>query len=128
MFKSIERNSPSRWVKTHSHPGKYHVCGEQSAEQKRKELIIKNLKLVSFFVTRLTFGLPPRIDKRDIVCVGVNSLINAARQYNTSIGKTFETYAANLILDAILNELQVMDWVPHSIIEDLKKLKYSSVR
>ena len=87
-----------------------------------------NLKLVSFFVSRLTIGLPSRIDKRDIVCAGVNSLINAARQYNTAIGKKFETYAAKLILGAILDELQVMDWVPHSIIEDSKRVKFSSVR
>lgn len=128
MFESIERNSPSRWVKTRHHPGKYHVYGKQSAEQKRNELIIMNLKLVSFFVSRLTIGLPSIIDKRDIVCAGVNSLINAARQYNTAIGNTFETYAAKLILGAILDELQVMDWVPHSIIEDSKRVKYSSVR
>jgi RNA polymerase sigma factor for flagellar operon FliA len=90
----------------------------------RKELILKNLRLVNFFVTHLSIGIPSRIDKRDLVCVGVKSLINAAGQYNTSIGKTFEMYAAKLIVRAILDEMHNMDFVPHSI----KQVKIASVR
>ncbi|MFC1485813.1 FliA/WhiG family RNA polymerase sigma factor [Candidatus Latescibacterota bacterium] len=103
--------------------GAYQAYGQKVTEQKREGLVKKNLKLVSYIVSRLAIGLPSWIDKRDLISAGVIGLIDASKQYNPTMGTVFESYAATRIRGAILDELRRMDWVPRSIREKSKQVQ-----
>jgi len=99
------------------------IYGKISSTEKRNELVKKNLKLVSFIVSRLAIGLPSWIDRRDLISSGVIGLIDAAKNFDQKKGVKFETYASTRIKGAILDELRALDWVPRSTREKSKKVE-----
>lgn len=72
------------------------------------------LPLVKFIAGRLAIGLPRSVEIDDLINAGVVGLIEAYRNFDTSKGVKFETYASLRIRGAILDELRGMDWVPRS--------------
>lgn len=120
-----KRSGPGRRNKSHRQTdiGAYQTYGQKMTEQKREELVRKNLKLVSYIVSRLAIGLPSWIDKRDLISAGVIGLIDASKQYNPTVGTAFESYATARIRGSILDELRAMDWVPRSIREKSKQVE-----
>lgn len=99
------------------------VYGKMSSTEKRNELVKKNLKLVSFIVSRLAIGLPSWLDRRDLISSGVIGLIDAAKHFDPKKGVKFETYASTRIRGAIIDELRALDWVPRSTREKSKEVE-----
>jgi len=115
----------------HSHTGGagaskgIHAYDQMSSARMRDELVKKHLKLVSFIVSRMAIGLPSWIDKRDLISTGVIGLIDAAKNFDTSKGVKFETYASTRIRGAIIDELRALDWIPRSTREKSRDVEES---
>ena len=73
------------------------------------------LPLVKFIAGRLEIGLPRSVEAGDLINAGVVGLIEAYRNFDTSKGVKFETYASLRVRGSILDELRSMDWVPRSV-------------
>jgi len=81
------------------------------------------LPLVKQIAGRLAISLPPHIDVDDLIGYGVFGLLEAFERFDPSKGVKFETYAALRIRGAMIDGLRVMDWVPHSARQKVKKVQ-----
>ncbi|MDN5860621.1 MAG: FliA/WhiG family RNA polymerase sigma factor [Pseudonocardia sp.] len=64
---------------------------------------------------RVAAGLPSYVEVADLIQVGFFGLIAAVERFEPQRGLRFETYAAQRIRGAILDELRVQDWVPRTL-------------
>jgi RNA polymerase sigma factor FliA len=97
---------------------------------KARETLIDNYSyLVKITAGRIASGVPPSLDREDLVSAGVIGLIRAVDQFDSSRDVKFETYAIALIRGAILELLRGEDWAPRSIRDKIKLLErtYSAV-
>lgn len=81
----------------------------------RDAIIINYLPLVKIVAGRLAIGLPPYVDKDDLISNGFFGLLDAIARYDNMRGVKFETYAAVRIRGAILDALRAQDWIPTTI-------------
>ncbi|MCB9917140.1 MAG: FliA/WhiG family RNA polymerase sigma factor [Planctomycetes bacterium] len=91
----------------------------------RDELIERYLPLVRHIVGRLTYGLPPGVDRDDLQATGAMGLIRAAETWEPDKGASFKTFAYTAIRGAILDELRRLDPVPRTTRERLRRLERS---
>jgi RNA polymerase sigma factor for flagellar operon FliA len=71
--------------------------------------------LVRAVAHRVAAGLPTYVDQSDLVQSGVFGLIDAVIRFDPARCPRFESYAAQRIRGAILDELRAQDWVPRSV-------------
>jgi RNA polymerase sigma factor for flagellar operon FliA len=81
----------------------------------RDRLIVHYAPLVKFVAGRMSVGIPASIDHEDLTSAGIVGLMEAISKFEPGRGYKFETYAANRIRGAILDDLRAMDWVPRSV-------------
>lgn len=81
----------------------------------RDRLILHYGPLVRYVAGRVGVGLPPTVERADLVSYGVFGLIDAINKYEPSREVKFETYALTRIRGAIIDELRSMDWMPRSV-------------
>lgn len=79
-------------------------------ESSEEELVRAYLPLVKTVVGRLAMTLPAHVSAEDLHSVGLIGLLHAVRNFNPSLGTTFEPYARLRIRGAVLDELRRMDW------------------
>jgi RNA polymerase sigma factor for flagellar operon FliA len=99
-------------------------------DAKARETLIDNYSyLVKITAGRIAGGVPPSLDREDLISAGVIGLIRAVDQFDSSRDVKFETYAIALIRGAILELLRGEDWAPRSVRDKIKLLErtYSSV-
>ena len=87
------------------------------------EQIETYLPLVKRIAGRLAMSLPPHIDEDDLVGHGVFGLLDAVKRYDPSRGVKFETYASLRIRGSMIDGLRMMDWVPHSARQRIKRVQ-----
>jgi len=95
-----------------------------------RETLIDNYSyLVKITAGRVAGGVPPSLDREDLISAGVIGLIRAVDQFDSSRDVKFETYAIALIRGAILELLRGEDWAPRSVRDKIKLLErtYSAV-
>ena len=78
----------------------------------RNELLEHYLHLVRYQSKRLADRLPRQIDPDDLFSSGVFGLMDAISGFDLQRGHKFETYCAQRIRGAMLDELRLMDWAP----------------
>jgi len=103
---------------------------KQRGDSRARETLIDNYSyLVKITAGRIAGGVPPSLDREDLISAGVIGLIRAVDQFDSSRDVKFETYAIALIRGAILELLRGEDWAPRSIRDKIKLLErtYSSV-
>ncbi len=66
--------------------------------------------------------LPPNVLVDDLIQAGAIGLIEAARNYDSTLGASFETYASIRIRGAILDEIRKSDWTPRTLRRKLRGL------
>ncbi|MCE2966905.1 MAG: FliA/WhiG family RNA polymerase sigma factor [Phycisphaerales bacterium] len=71
--------------------------------------------LVRFIAERTYARLPDEVDINDLVSAGQFGLMDAINAFDLAYNVKFETYCANRIRGAILDELRAMDWVPRLV-------------
>lgn len=83
--------------------------------QIRNYLLQRYLHLVPYVAERIHARLPDEVEVDDLMSVGIFGLMNAIDAYDYTRAVKFETYSAQRIRGAILDELRSMDWVPRLV-------------
>jgi RNA polymerase sigma factor for flagellar operon FliA len=78
-------------------------------------LVRKHADLVKRIAYHLVGRLPPQVEVEDLMQAGMMGLIEAAQNYTSGRGASFETYAGIRIRGAMLDALRKLDWAPRSI-------------
>lgn len=78
-------------------------------------LIERNSELVRRIAHHLAARLPASVELDDLIQAGMLGLIEAARNFQSDQGATFETYASIRIRGAMIDEIRRGDWVPRSV-------------
>ncbi len=87
----------------------------QAAARARNLLIQHYLPLVRFHARQVHARLPNEVDVDDLVSVGFFGLLSAIDAFDAGRGVKFETYCAQRVRGAMLDELRSMDWVPRVV-------------
>ena len=78
-------------------------------------LVRKHADLVKRIAYHLAGRLPPQVDVEDLMQAGMMGLLEAAQNYASGRGASFETYAGIRIRGAMLDALRKLDWAPRSV-------------
>ncbi|NMH93165.1 FliA/WhiG family RNA polymerase sigma factor [Pseudonocardia bannensis] len=81
----------------------------------RDRLVVHYTALVRGVAGRMAGGLPSYVDLADLVQSGVFGLIDAIERFDPERCTRFESYAAQRIRGAMLDELRAQDWVPRTV-------------
>lgn len=89
----------------------------------REQLVLEYADLVKYTAGRVAIGLPPSVDKDDLISYGILGLMDAIDKFDPDRGIKFETYALSRIRGAIIDGLRAADWVPRSVRSKAKKME-----
>jgi RNA polymerase sigma factor for flagellar operon FliA len=78
-------------------------------------LVRKHADLVKRIAFHLAGRLPPQVEVDDLMQAGMMGLLEAAQNYSTGRGASFETFAGIRIRGAMLDALRKLDWAPRSV-------------
>ena len=81
----------------------------------RNQLIEHYLPIVRYTAERVHAKLPDEVEVDDLISAGTFGLVDAINAFDLHRGVKFETYCAQRIRGAILDELRSMDWVPRLV-------------
>lgn len=85
------------------------------SEALRNELVEHYLHIVKYHADRISRRLPSAVDVDDLAGAGVFGLMDAIDSYDPGRGVKFETYCAQRVSGAILDELRSLDWAPRLV-------------
>jgi RNA polymerase sigma factor FliA len=85
------------------------------SENIRNFLWAKYYPLVRYIAERVYTRLPDEVDVNDLVQAGQFGLMDAIDSFDLGRQVKFETFCAQRIKGAILDELRAMDWVPRLV-------------
>jgi RNA polymerase sigma factor for flagellar operon FliA len=71
--------------------------------------------LVKRIAHHLIGRMPPSVHIEDLIQAGMIGLLEAQKNYDSSKGASFETYAGIRIRGAMLDDIRRGDWVPRSV-------------
>ena len=91
-------------------------------EQSQEALIKTHALLVKRIAHHLLGRLPQSVQLDDLIQAGMIGLLEAARNYDSSKGAAFETYAGIRIRGHMLDEVRRNDWVPRSVHRNSRKI------
>lgn len=97
----------------------YNASGLSDKEQCLKEYA----PLVKRIAHHMMARLPGSVEVDDIIQAGMIGLLEAAGRYDELRGAQFETYAAQRIRGAMLDELRNADWMPRSLRRDMRRIE-----
>ena len=79
--------------------------------------------LVKRIAHHMMAKLPASVQVDDLVQAGMIGLLDAISRYEDSLGAQFETYAAQRIRGAMLDELRRADWLPRSLRKKMRRIE-----
>ena len=79
--------------------------------------------LVKRIAHHMMAKLPACVQVDDLVQAGMIGLLDAISRYEGSAGAQFESYAAQRIRGAILDELRRADWLPRSLRKKVRRIE-----
>lgn len=88
---------------------------ENKPSQNDNEVVNKYAPLVKRIAYHLISRLPPSVQPDDLIQAGMIGLLEASRNYDSTQGASFETYAGIRIRGAMLDEIRRSDWAPRSV-------------
>jgi RNA polymerase sigma factor for flagellar operon FliA len=89
----------------------------------KEECIKEYAPLVKRIAHHLMLRLPSSVAVEDIIQAGMIGLLDAASRYDELRGAQFETFAAQRIRGAMLDELRQADWMPRSLRRDMRRVE-----
>lgn len=90
----------------------------------QKEQMLKaHVSLVKKLAYQLKAKLPPSVELDDLVQAGMMGLMDAINRYEDIHGAQFETYAAQRVRGAMLDELRNTDWLPRSMRKSMRDIE-----
>ena len=93
-----------------------------SAAQDRQQWIQRYAPLVKRIAHHIMGKLPASVEVDDIIQAGMMGLKDAVGRYEETQGAQFETYAAQRIRGAMLDELRNGDWLPRGIRKNMRTI------
>ncbi len=78
-------------------------------------LVLQHAELVKRIAYHLAGRLPATVEVDDLIQAGMLGLLEAAANFATGRGASFETYAGIRIRGAMLDGLRKLDWAPRSV-------------
>ena len=87
-----------------------------------QECLEKYSPLVKRIAHHMMARLPASVQLSDLIQAGLIGLMDASGRYEEEQGVMFETYAAQRIRGAILDELRANDWLPRGVRKAQRKL------
>ena len=81
----------------------------------RDRIIKQYLPIVRYNAERVYSRLPDEVDLEDLISAGLFGLMDAIDAFDLSRKVKFETFCAQRVRGAILDELRAMDWVPRLV-------------
>ncbi|WP_232662442.1 FliA/WhiG family RNA polymerase sigma factor [Pseudonocardia sp. TRM90224] len=94
----------------------------------RDQLVVHYTPLVRAVAHRLATTLPSYVEHADLAQSGVFGLIDAVERFDPERCPRFESYAAQRIRGAILDELRAQDWVPRTVRGRVRELERAQER
>ena len=79
------------------------------------DLVTRHATLVKRIAYHLKGRLPDTVQVDDLIQSGMLGLLEAAKNFDSSQGASFETYAGIRIRGAMLDEIRLGDWTPRSV-------------
>ena len=95
---------------------------ETQNETKHFDLVTANLDLVKRIAYHMSNRMPASVQLNDLIQSGMLGLIDAAKNFRTDKGCSFETYAGIRIRGSILDDIRKSDWVPRSVYQNSRKI------
>ena len=89
----------------------------------KDECLKEYAPLVKRIAHHMMVKLPNSVEVDDLVQAGMIGLLDAAGRYDEFRGAQFETYAAQRIRGAMLDELRGSDWLPRSMRRDMRRIE-----
>ena len=89
----------------------------------KDSLLHQHATLVKKLAYQLKAKLPPSVELDDLVQAGMMGLLDAINRYEDTHGAQFETYAAQRIRGAMIDELRNADWLPRSIRKNMRDVE-----
>lgn len=89
----------------------------------KEECIREYAPLVKRIAHHMMLRLPSSVSVDDIIQAGMIGLLDAAGRYDELRGAQFETFAAQRIRGAMLDELRQADWLPRTLRRDMRKIE-----
>jgi RNA polymerase sigma factor for flagellar operon FliA len=99
---------------------------KKGCEESRNHLLEHYLPIVKYTAERLHTKLPDEVDVDDLISSGIFGLLDAVKAFDVTRGVKFETYCAQRIRGAILDELRSLDWVPRLVRSRANKLNFAT--
>jgi RNA polymerase sigma factor for flagellar operon FliA len=78
-------------------------------------LVMRHAELVKRIAYHLAGRLPPSVDVEDLIQAGMLGLLEAAKNFSSGRGASFETYAGIRIRGSMIDALRKLDWAPRSV-------------
>lgn len=79
------------------------------------DLVTQHAPLVKRIAYHLKGRLPDSVQVDDLIQSGMLGLLEAAKNFDSTQGASFETYAGIRIRGAMLDEIRLGDWTPRSV-------------
>jgi RNA polymerase sigma factor for flagellar operon FliA len=95
---------------------------------RRESLVVHYTPLVRAVAHRIVASMPSYVEHADLVQSGVFGLIDAVERFDPGRCTRFESYAAQRIRGAILDELRAQDWVPRTVRGRARELERAQER
>jgi RNA polymerase sigma factor for flagellar operon FliA len=89
----------------------------------KKDLLTEHAPLVKKLAHMMKARLPPSVEVDDLIQAGMMGLLDAVSRYEETHGAQFETYAAQRIRGAMLDELRGSDWMPRNMRQNMRKIE-----
>ncbi|MDN3518297.1 RNA polymerase sigma factor FliA [Aquisalimonas lutea] len=91
------------------------LYSEIQAQNSENDLLVQHAPLVKRIAHHMLARLPDSVQLEDLIQSGMIGLLEAARQFDSSQGASFTTYAGIRIRGAMLDEIRRLDWTPRSV-------------
>lgn len=85
-------------------------------------LVEKHASLVKRIAYHLMGRLPSSVQVEDLIQAGMIGLLEAAKNYDSTQGASFETYAGIRIRGSMLDEIRKGDWAPRSLHRKVREI------
>lgn len=85
-------------------------------------LVEKHAQLVKRIAQHLMGRLPPCVQTEDLMQAGMIGLLEAAKNFDSTKGASFETYASIRVRGSMLDEIRKGDWVPRSVHRNTRRI------
>ena len=89
----------------------------------KEQYVAEFAPLVKRIAHHMMAKLPACVQVDDLVQAGMIGLLDAISRYEGSAGSQFESYAAQRVRGAILDELRRADWLPRSLRKKVRRIE-----